>query len=209
LNALASTTGTLQVWDHGVAGCPLSRGGVRRLTNGTNYPIADACAWWGTDGARQQIAAFHPDVVLVVAGINDLFDRELPGWTNYRSPGDPVFDSWVLGEYLAAFDALHATGAPVVWLPPPCLDWGRWQVFISDGQARQTYFGATTIPALAADRPVVMGDLDHELCPSGTFDPNALGIPDSRPDGLHLTDQASGVLATTWLGPLLFHAAGR
>jgi hypothetical protein len=65
------------------------------------------------------------------------------------------------------------------------------------------------LPQLGAARALQWADLDKQLCPSGAFDSNALGINNSRPDGLHLTDAASESLADSWLAPLLLHAAGR
>ena len=50
----------------------------------------------------------NANVVLVMGGLGDVFDRKLPEWPDYRSPGDPVFDSWLIGEYQALADAAGA-----------------------------------------------------------------------------------------------------
>jgi hypothetical protein len=208
LTARAARTHDMVVWDHGISGCPISRGGTRRKADGNVYPTNTLCPWWGTDDGRQQIAAFHPDVVLVAGGLNDLYDRKLPEWSDYHHIGESIFDPWLLSEYEAAFDTLSVGGAHVVWTIPPCFDTSVWGPLIENAEARREYHNATILPGLAGARPVQFADLDHQLCPNGTFDDNVLGA-DSRPDGLHMSDTASDSLANSWLAPLLLRAAGR
>jgi hypothetical protein len=52
------------------------------------------------------------------------------------------------------------------------------------------------------------GDLFSELCPNGEYSDDLWGIEDARPDGMHLSDEASLELARRWLGPLVLRAAG-
>jgi lysophospholipase L1-like esterase len=209
LTAWSARSHALVVWDHGVLGCPISRGGTRRKADGTAYPTSPLCSWWGTPDSARQISEFHPDVVLVVGGLNDLYDRKLPEWSDYLHPTQPVFDTWLLSEYAAAADTFAASGAPVLWTVPPCVDWAMWGPLVQDGEARRQYQNHTLLPALGAARHLQFADLDAQLCPAGAFDPNALGMTDSRPDGLHMTDAASAALAERWLGPLVLQAAHR
>jgi len=210
LSARAAKTHDMVVWDHGIPGCPISRGGTRLKADGTVYPTDPSCPWWGTEAGRQAVASFHADVVLVAGGLNDLYDRELPQWgSTVHHIGDPIFDPWLLSEYEAAYDMLAANGAHIVWTVPPCFDTSVWGPLIENAEARRQYHNSTILPLLDAARTVQPADLNQQLCPNGTFDPNALGINDSRPDGLHMTDAASESLAETWLAPLLLHAAGR
>jgi len=209
LIARAAQTHDMVVWDHGIPGCPISRGGTRLKADGSVYPTNPICPWWGTDDGRKAVADFHADVVLVAGGLNDLFDRQLPQWSETRHIDDPIFDPWLLSEYDAAFDTLSVGGAHIVWTTPPCFDTSVWGPLIENAEARRRYHNSTILPMLAAARPVQLADLNQELCPTGTFDPNSLGMTDSRPDGLHLTDAASDSLADSWLAPLLLRAAGR
>ena len=205
LDLRSRRTGDMVVWNRGVSGCALGRGGYR--WGGAQYP--PECSWWASAQARREIDQFKPTVVLVVAGLNDIVDRRRDEWgSSYLSPGDPRFDSWLLSEYQAVADAMGRNGVPVVWIPPPCLDWdaGWGQMVGADhnGERRRSHHNGTTIPALRTTRPVHVGDVESQLCPGGRFDPNAMGMQDSRPDGLHLTNEASTALAERWLAPLLF-----
>lgn len=206
LAARAKRTGDMVVWNRGVSACPLGRGGRRW---GGAY-VATECSWWSTAQARAQIDEFVPSVVLVVAGVNDLASRARAEWgDDYRGPGDPAFDPWLLDEYRAVADAVRKGGVPVVWIPPPCVGWEGWEGYIGpdrDAERRRLHHNGTTIRALELSRPVRVGNLEAQLCPGGRFDPDALGIQNSRPDGLHLTDRAAEVLADRWLAPLLLEA---
>jgi hypothetical protein len=150
--------------------------------------------------------------VLVVAGLNDIVDRKHPEWEGYRGPGDPAFERWLLAEYVALYDVMARENVPVVWLPPPCVDWDAgtgWGGFVGedgDGERRRVRHNTVSIPDLRARRPFVLGDLEGQLCPGGRYDPNALGMEGSRPDGLHLRNDAAQVLAQRWLAPLLQRA---
>jgi lysophospholipase L1-like esterase len=167
------------------------------------------CEWWGTSTARVEIDRFKPDVVFVMGGLGDLWDRKLPEWPDYRSPGDPLFDSFIVREYQALADVAGANGVPVVWAVPPCMDPARFDRWTTreEGQRRFEHHNGTYIPAVRVAKQVTLADVNAQLCPNGEFDRNALGIQNSRPDGLHLTDQAAEELARRWLGPLLVSAA--
>ena len=204
----ALDTKDMVVWNRGISGCPIGRGGERWHT-GTPHEM---CSWWGTAKGRQEIDAFRPSVILVVAGLNDIVDRRRPEWGDYRGPGDPAFDAWLLSEYTAMFDVASKGGVPVVWVPPPCVDWEAgtgWGGFVGedrDGERRRLHHNSATVPTLRARRSIVVADLQSQICHGNTFDPDALGVENSRPDGLHLTNGASELLANRWLAPLLHDA---
>jgi hypothetical protein len=82
----------------------------------------------------------------------------------------------------------------------PCGDWGRYEVFtqMSEVPAR--------VAAVNSDQQRVTGvsraDLSARICPNGQYTDTVEGVPDGRPDGLHLSDAAAKALARNWLGPL-------
>jgi hypothetical protein len=178
------------------------------LASGQVNQIPESCGWWGTAAAQESLRSFAPDLVLVIAGNNEVYDRSAPAWDGIRAPGDPVFDTYILDEYVSAVDALGATGATVVWTVPPCADYSRTANFIepAEGNRRVDHFADVLVPSLAARRPVVVADLKGQICPGGNFVDTVLGIIDARGDGLHLTSVAADAVVDQWLGPLLLAA---
>ena len=89
-------------------------------------PVNPSCDWAtatvaGFDGVVRptfpSVAAdWDPDLVLISNGLWDVADRQLPRDDTWRHAGEPAYDEWLLGELLAANDALSADGARVVWL---------------------------------------------------------------------------------------------
>jgi hypothetical protein len=51
-----------------------------------------------------------------------------------------------------------------------------------------------------------LADLHQRLCPGGRYQDEVEGVPDGRPDGFHLSDEAATALARNWLGPLVLDA---
>ena len=43
-----------------------------------------------------QLEQFKPDVIFVMSSVWDLGDRQLDTWDDFKSPGDPEFDAWLL-----------------------------------------------------------------------------------------------------------------
>ncbi len=97
--------------------CGTARLGDRLDTVGPG-PVPDSCNAW-EEKYGLALMDHYPGVVLVSVGLWDLTDRALPGWGGYRSPGDPDFDTYLRDEMGRAADALHATGARVLWLTVP------------------------------------------------------------------------------------------
>jgi hypothetical protein len=82
----------------------------------------------------------------------------------------------------------------------PCGDWQRLFNQISDGPQRVRSLDDLDYPQLTG---VSSADFFSEICPNGQYSDTVDGVPNARPDGFHLTDQAATALARDWLGPLL------
>jgi hypothetical protein len=192
---------------HGVEGCPLSRGGQYRLPDGSAFQVPEPCAWWDTSAGREELDHTGAEVVLIVGGLGDLSDRRLATWDGDRHLGEPDYDAWLVREIDALLDAFTATGARVVWIPPVCADWDRLRAFVDPEtiEQRRLDFWHRIVPAVTGAREgrVVVADANPLLCPAGLFTDEVLGVPGARPDGIHLSREASTALAAHWLGPLL------
>lgn len=186
-------------------GCPISRGGTRRIANDGDFPVRAGCGWWSDPGsaAYGYLMDFQPDVVIVQDAINEIPDRYRAVWGGYHRLGDPVLDSWLDDEYAAFFDTAAKWGAKkVLLLDAPCVDWAGsppWDE-IDDGEGRREMLN-DRYPAYADDR-VEIGNFDEQICPDGRFTTTVMGVRDARPDGFHLTEAASLAVAKQWLGPL-------
>jgi hypothetical protein len=214
LNPWANRRGDVVVDDLSTAGCPLSRGGDRRLPDGSDFEVRPECAWWNDPSSDRSVKLrqFAPDIVVVQDGMNEVPDRKLPSWPTYRRPGDPTFDSWLLNEYNAAVKVFTGNQAKVLFLNTVCADWetmgGAWADYETngDGDARVAALGRTDQAVTVAG--VQVEDFMGHLCPNGKFTQNVDGVSDARPDGYHLSPEASATVAERWLAPLALRAAG-
>jgi hypothetical protein len=195
------------VYNLAMPGCPLALGGDRRFSPGLPFPVKHSCEWVGDSSSKRRKAfdTFAPQLVVVLDGVNELFDRRLRDWGEWRAPGEPHFDQWLTQGYSALLPTFG--GADVLMVNTPCADWKRNRVFenVTDMDGR--------ISAVNADQGRVDGittaDLRQRICPGGRYSDNVEGDPDGRPDGLHLSSRASAALARNWLGPLVLVTAGR
>jgi len=211
-----SRTHNVVVYNLAVPGCPISRGGGdRRFPNGSSFPVQDLCAWWNDPSSDRstKFASFSPDVVVMQDGMNELPDRKLPSWPDYRHAGDPRFDSWLLNEYSAAADTFTRRGATLLNLNAVCADWetmgNSWADYTKNSDGDRRVAALDQISRTMAATGTRLGDLNAELCPNGKFTQTVAGVEDARPDGYHLSDAAAAAVATKWLGPMVLQAAGR
>ena len=209
LTTWSDERGDVAVLNVAVSACPISRGGDRRFGPERPFPVDAACGWWA-DPATDRYKAlreFAPDVIVIQDGINEMFDRKLPEWDDFRRPGDPRFDRWLIEEYQQLL-ADHGDGVAVVVTNALCGDWGRYEAFdeMSDPDLRISSLNATVYPRLPN---VTEADIFNRVCPGGRYTDEVEGVPDGRPDGLHFSDEAAAALARNWLGPLVLDAASK
>jgi len=193
-----------------VGGCPISRGGERRVTPDRHFPIIEECDWWGRDSERRRdLERFKPHLVLVEAGIDEVFERKLPEWDDWRAPGHPGLDRWMAGEYQQAVDVFTGLGAKVLLMNAPCADWGRVPSFKemeNEGNLR-----AHTVNASVYNRVtrVQMVDLMGRICPGGQYKDDPEGVQGGRFDGFHFTEEAADALVRNWLADIVLEAGSR
>lgn len=190
------TTGSIDVRDGGAAiGCPLVRAGVVDFVSHRSQPD-EMCRRWPD---RWRSLARGLDAAIVQIGPWDVTDRVINGHTTHI--GDPSFDGLLVRAIDQAVDVLSSDGAVVVWLTEPHLDFGRGRAglpatsvaHISE-RARIDRLNAI-LRRVDARRPemVVVDVLQHlRTLPGGELS------PDLRPDGVHLSEDASSALAP-WL----------
>ena len=201
------------VYNLAIPACPISRGGARQLSDGSDFPVNGACGWWAdaASARAEAFARFNPQVVVIQDGANELPDRKIPGWSSYRHTGQAQFDAWLLGEYRAAISTFTAGGARALALNAACADWetigGGWAGYAlnSDGDHRVASLDRTT--SALAGYGATTGDLFGHLCPNGSFSDTVDGVSNARPDGYHLSRAAARAVATKWLGPLVLGTA--
>jgi peptidoglycan/LPS O-acetylase OafA/YrhL len=193
------------VYNLSVPACPFSRGRERRLSPEKEFDVDPVCAWWddASTQRRQAFEQFDPDIVVTQDAINEVFDRRLPQWGGWRSPGQPQFDSWLGNEYQTVFGQWTSAGAKVIVTNAPCGDWTRSFQDVQNPQLRISDLNVTynRLPG------VTSANFFQRVCPNGQYSDTVEGVPNARPDGFHFTDEAAAALATNWLGPLILQTA--
>jgi hypothetical protein len=196
------------VYNLGLPGCPISRGGDRRLGPNTPFPVDEVCGWWDDPHSerRKAFEKFDPQVVVVHDGVNEVFERKLPDWSDWRAPGDLRYDQWLTGEYNSAVRQWTAGGAKVLMVNALCADWGRYEAFreIKNPEGRVASLNVNVYPNLQG---VSSADIFNRVCPNGQYTDTVEGIQGGRYDGFHFTPDASGALARNWLGPIVMQTA--
>lgn len=182
-------------------GCGVVRGDRIRTLNVVGEDV-ERClprTWdrWPTD-----LGATDFDAVVVIPGLWDLAARDIAG--DWRGPEDPLARPFLVSEYTAAVKALGATGAEVILLLPLAVD-PQYRGGLGQGSPPYREADPAAVDALR-------GILLEVASATGahTVDFQALlderwGSsldPTRRPDGVHLTDDAS-IDAASVLGPAL------
>ncbi len=186
-----------------ILGCGISHGG-RIWYYGRPAPIGPECAQW-PERWGGAVAEFDPDVVVVLVGAVDAYDREIDGrWLTF---GSPELDALLVGELHAAIDVLAAKGARVVLLTVPYYE-HRYAVNTPDdlgrsvfSTARVDHFNRLLRKVAAADPRATVIDLNRFLSPDGQINEVIDGIV-VQGDGVHFTPEG-GVYVGDWLVPRL------
>ena len=105
-----------QLFNLGIFGCGVARGGPLRDDQGTHFPNADCQTWPAKRAADVQ--TYDPDVAVLLTGRWEVVDRVHNGvWTHV---GLPDYDAYLSGELDTAINILSAGGAKVLLLTTPC-----------------------------------------------------------------------------------------
>ena len=193
--------GDIELLSYAFNGCPGLVDGVMRWPDGTEHTVPSNCGPRRSEWASQ-VATFHPDIVLVHSSIYDIYDRKVPGWSDFLTIGDPTFNSWLESGEQQMISTLSAGGARVVWATTPCANW-QPNLYPNHFDSSEGNRRIDVLDSLIRQNGTTIADLDGQLCPGGSFTSTVAGVPNARPDGVHLTDAAAGALADQWLAPLL------
>ncbi len=192
-----------QVTVYAGPGCGLVLGGYLELANGERDTTA-VCGHYVQDLIPAKVAELQPDVVVVMSTVWDVQDRKLTHDGPLLPPTDPAVEE-AITESLGVFtDSLFAAGAPrVVWLkaptPLPSLTGG------DDTQVQPARHSVLrrAIESVGFSRPRVhIVDFAAWLATQPVGQDRA-----ARADGVHWTSDASLLIATEYLGPLIVKLA--
>jgi len=198
----------------GVQACPMAIGGeVLQRVGPIRQERPDCRRHFGE--WRQFVIEHDPDVVVMLTGGLDLFDRRIDGWDGFRAPGDRTLDDWLVSEYVALGRSLSVRGAELVWLTWPCAappppDIGPFARTHALDLGRVRHLNEQILPRVGLELGTSMriADLYGHVCPERKFTQSIDGIRNARPDGLHLSHAAAAAVAD-WLGPELVSHIGR
>lgn len=184
-------------------GCGFLRGGAY-LLDGDWFEVRDDCEEWLDQRLVERVAETTPDVVLMVTTSWDVLDHR---WDD----GDGLeYDSTdmrkrLFDDFRAVTDDVLAAGAgSVVWVEAPIPN----PLWFSRGTAQEQ-------PA----RHAVLHDVMREIAsqrPGDVYVTDLIGYfddaeitsdVDTRPDGVHVTPEASQDIATNFLGEQMIRAA--
>ncbi len=186
-----------------IVGCGVVRS-TEYIAHGVPDPMATQCnsgapatsqwpAQWGGN-----IAAFHPNVVLVLAGRWEVMDRKIGGrWTHI---GEPGFDAVLQRSLEQAVHVATATGAYVEFLTAPCFSSGEQAdglAWPEDSPTRLSLYNAM-LGRVAAEHPsdVRLVDFGAMVCPGGRYTSTVDGVQLRDGDGVHIVPTAA---AGQWL----------
>jgi hypothetical protein len=173
-------------------GCPLATP-VAARAGGTPAPNLPACI----DGEQSAIAAFRPDVSVLMVGGPYVYDADL-GDGNWVHACDPTFDAWYEAGARRTIHALAATGASVVVVtivhPPKIVDIGPG-ITLPPAYDRDTDCENRALRhAVRAEPGAHLLDLDAYVCPAGRCRDRVDGV-ELRPDGRHFQGAAANLVA--------------
>lgn len=149
------------------------------------------------------VGRLQPDVVMLMATVNEVADRQWSVAEGPLGPRDPRFRERMRLAYLDLTMRMIAAGAPkVVWVVPPT-PVNTWNEPAMNEPGRFDVHHDVlreVVGTFAADVHLV--DLDAWLTAAGHADD-----PAWREDGVHLTEAGAAILAEQFLGPWLVGVA--
>ena len=205
LERWALSSGDAVVWNVATQGCGLTLDGIVRQPMGGEARAQPLCVE-AKERWLDNLSEFDPDLVIVMSGLQELSDRRVDGWEEFAGVGDERLDAYLLDQFTEVTDTLSSTGATVTWLSAPCLRYVSPLGLTGDPPSafdpeRTRHINEVLVPEVIASQPGTnLVDLDARLCPDGEFLEEVDDVGVLRPDGIHLTADASVWLAES-LGP--------
>ncbi|MFI5041149.1 MAG: acyltransferase family protein [Acidimicrobiales bacterium] len=199
----AAPTYGVDLYDEGIVGCGIL-GDASLRVNGVPAPPGHRCASW-EDQWRAHITSVHPDVVAILVGRWEVFDRQVGQRWEYL--GQPDFDAFVSAQLDRAIAVAEEAGGRVALLTAPHFagserpDGGRWP---EDDPARVDRFNQLLRAAALrhADRVEVL-DVAAALEPGGRFVDRIGDVTVRSPDRIHVSVAGGELVATTLLPELV------
>ncbi len=191
-------------WDVAVPGCGIANDVGERWFKGWEGPQSQCTPGWRTRWPLQ-VAQFNPDIVVMLIGYQESFDRRINGQViRFDTPAGALLAQ---SEEQEAIKVLSARGARVVLLSTPDYVIG-WPLIITLSRSpyNQSWIEAyNTIQrriVAQSKGKVVMFDLNKLLDPDGVWTPTVNGIAVRSFDKVHLSAVGSTFVAQ-WLAPRL------
>jgi peptidoglycan/LPS O-acetylase OafA/YrhL len=191
---------TIEINVHSIQGC-----GITLLSNilelGAPHTLYPYCPQW--PGRWQAgVNADDPDVSVILLDRWEFMDARLDG--SYQHVGQPAFDAYLTGQLDEAITIAGSKGAAVVLLTAPYTHRAETPsggLYPEDQPARVDAWNSL-LRAEAAAHPgtVTVLDLNHVVCPGGTFTWSIGGVQ-VRSDGLHFTPAGVQRWIAPWLLP--------
>jgi len=195
----------LSVWNPSIVQCGFVREDILvDLRGNASQEEAERCQKW-RESWPSAIAAFRPDVVVMVFGAWDYRDHVVEGVA--LRAGTPEWDAYVLNELEREVGVLTSQGAKVALLTWPCHRPTPW-IEMGDAGIRAEQDALWRIGKLnglykqfaAAHADVALVDLFSYVCPEGKYSDLVIDGVKMREDGTHFTPKSSYVVGR-WLVP--------
>jgi peptidoglycan/LPS O-acetylase OafA/YrhL len=177
---------------------------TRYIAHGVPDPMAPQCdpgtpsaAQWPAQWAAN-VGAFHPNVVVILAGRWEVMDREIDG--HWGHIGEPAFDAALRQSLEQAVQVASSRGAYVVLMTAPCFNSGEQAnglAWPEDSATRLALYNAM-VRRVAAEHPatVRVEDFGAMVCPGGVYATTLDGVQLRDGDGVHIVPTAA---AGQWL----------
>jgi hypothetical protein len=191
----------LRVSNGGTPGCGVIRGG-ETLRDGEWMPESQFCQGWPSRW-RSIVGARDPEVVVLLSGFWDVFDRRLADGTILEFGSDEA-DADIKQDLSEAMNILTAEGAHVIILTTPYFAPGEEsQSPSARDESRVDHLNDILWDMEDEREGVSVVDLNKLLTPGG-YRSEIDGV-DVRGDGVHLTPAGQRYVAE-WLAPYLVEA---
>jgi hypothetical protein len=164
-------------------------------------PASPSASQWPAQWAGN-LVAFHPNVVMILAGRWEVMDRWIAGrWAHI---GEPLFDAALRRSLEQAVQVSTAHGAYAVLLTAPCFNSGEQPnglAWPEDSATRLAVYNAM-VRRVAAEHPatVRVEEFGAMVCPGGTYATTLDGVQLRDGDGVHIVPT---VAAGRWLADRL------